>query len=94
VTVPIDGLFEPIARLGDTVEQGHLVGLVHRLDDLDAVPVELLSSVAGVVAIARMRPLVRADSHAYSISAPVPRAQVADLQRSTSGPRTTMLAGP
>ena len=78
VTVPIDGLFEPIARLGDTVEQGQLAGLVHRLDDLDAVPVELLSPVAGVVAIARMRPLVRAGSHAYSICAPVPRAQVAE----------------
>jgi predicted deacylase len=76
VTAPVDGIFEPIAHLGDTVNRGELVGHVHRVDDIDAAPIELRAPTEGVIAIARVLPLVSAGSHTYSISTPVERAHI------------------
>jgi len=76
VTTPIDGIFEPIAALGDTVGKDEVVGYIHRVDDIDAAPVELRAPLAGVIAVARVLPLVSAGSHAYSISTPIERAHI------------------
>jgi predicted deacylase len=79
VTVPFDGLLEPVARLGDVVREGDLLARAHRLDDLNAVPVDLRAPVGGVVAIARVPVRVQAGSHACTIGTPLSRADVTSL---------------
>jgi predicted deacylase len=76
VTSPAAGILEPIARLGDQVTAGQLTGLVHRIEEIGAPPVELRARDDGVVAIARVRPRVDAGSHAYGLFSPVGRDQI------------------
>jgi predicted deacylase len=70
--IPVDGLLEPCVTIGDYIERGQVVGLVHRLDDLDAAPVEVIATRGGVVAIVAVNPLVRAGSYACTIAVPTP----------------------
>jgi predicted deacylase len=91
VTSPVEGILEPVARLGDRVGVGQLTGLVHRIDELGAPPAELRARQDGVVAIARVRPRVRAGSHAYALFSPVDRGQPGPAPAATD-PVTAQLA--
>ena len=46
---PCPGLFEPLCQLGDTVEPGQAVGLMHFVDDPQRHPVEVRSAAGGFV---------------------------------------------
>jgi predicted deacylase len=70
--VPIDGLLEPLVTIGDFIERDQVVGRVHRLDDLAAEPVDVVSRRSGIVAIIAISPLVRAGSYACTIAVPTP----------------------
>lgn len=85
VTSPVGGILEPIARLGQRVSTGQLTGLVHRIEEIGAPPVELRARHDGVVAIARVRPRVSAGSHAYGLFRPVGRNQLATGADSITG---------
>ncbi len=65
------GLFEPLKSIGEEVEAGELVGLVHRPDTPGAEPARIVSAYAGIVLCKRsMGQVVRGDA-VFQIAADV-----------------------
>ncbi|MDQ8706116.1 succinylglutamate desuccinylase/aspartoacylase family protein [Streptomyces sp. LHD-70] len=69
VHTPLRGLFEPVARLGDEVKAGELIGRVHPVEELDRSPAPVLAHRDGIVAIARRPPLVDLGDTLYHLAA-------------------------
>ncbi|WP_431313302.1 hypothetical protein [Streptomyces antnestii] len=63
------GLFEPVARVGDEVKEGELIGRVHPVEELDLSSAPVLAHCDGVVAIARRPPLVDLGDTLYHLAA-------------------------
>ena len=71
VFAPRDGLFEPISELGDTVEEGRVLGLLHDVQEIAAAPTEILAPMAGLV-IARRHPVLsEAGDCLWQIATPI-----------------------
>lgn len=54
---PADGLFEPLRRLGETVEEGGVLGLLYDVHRIAAAPTEILAPMPGLL-IAKRHPLM------------------------------------
>jgi predicted deacylase len=54
----IPGLFEPVRRMGDTVEKGELAGIIWPITALGQKGVEVRFPEGGLVAVERVKPMV------------------------------------
>ncbi|WOH80338.1 succinylglutamate desuccinylase/aspartoacylase family protein [Bradyrhizobium sp. BEA-2-5] len=69
IYAPCDGLFEPLAKPGDCVEEGHIAGLIHPLDHALATPVELRFATRGIVAFRRFLTLTSTGDALFGLAA-------------------------
>lgn len=72
VLTPVRGLFEPIARVGEEVGKGALLGRVHPVEELDRPSVPVIAPRDGVVGIVRRPPLVDLGDSLYHLAADHP----------------------
>ncbi len=74
VHTPLRGLFEPIARVGDQVEAGDLLGRVHPVEELGRPSADVVAHREGAIVSARRPPLVDLGDCLYSLAADHPSA--------------------
>lgn len=74
VYTPARGLFEPIARLGQEVEEGDLIARIHPVEELARPSVPVVAHRTGVVAVLRRPPLVDLGDALYRLAAHRPDA--------------------
>lgn len=67
VFAPRRGWYEPAVSLGETVEDGQLVGWLHDLESPEVKPVELFSSGAGIVAARRLHAHVEGGDSLFTL---------------------------
>ncbi|MFJ8271647.1 succinylglutamate desuccinylase/aspartoacylase family protein [Streptomyces sp. NPDC094154] len=76
VYTPARGLFEPLARIGQQVEEGDPIGQVHPVEELARPSVPVLAHRAGIVAVVRRPPLVDLGDALYHLAADRPETAV------------------
>lgn len=79
VTAMRHALAEPLVALGQDVAMGQPVAILRDLHDLDLPAQELTAPVAGVVLVARCRPLVRPGDHLFTIGPELDAKTVAEM---------------
>lgn len=65
---PIDGMFAPDFKMGDTVEAGQVAGYIYPMDDMTREPVPVTFEDDGMVAIVGTRTIVRRGDYICKIA--------------------------
>ena len=76
VMSPITGIFEPFARLGQTVEKGEPSGRVWPLEEIDRAPVTLAFEGSGLVVARRVPARIPRGGFAFIVTPLIDRARV------------------
>ncbi len=74
--VATDGLFEPVAALGDKVERGQLAGRVHSLKDASLAATDVAFTGSGTVVARRVPAPVKCGDHVFAVATDVDRSDL------------------
>jgi predicted deacylase len=82
VSAPFSGIFQPLHKLGDYVDENQAAGILFSIEEVDRVPLELSFKNSGVVLATRNGARVRRGGHVYLVVEEVAREKALELLQS------------